>query len=115
MNQPVSVVLEHYCRAWNAGDIDRLFDLFAESAVYQGSTKQLCGRTAIRQMYESSFSGRAVRDLVATVIALRDGTQGVLLSCERQPVALKRFQVAAGLIVWHDITEEPATITELRS
>jgi hypothetical protein len=113
LNQQVSVVLENYCRAWNAGDIDRLFDLFAESAIYQGSTKRICGRTAIRQMYESSFSNRAIRDLEATVVTLRDGTIGVLLSCDRQPVALNRFRVAAGLIVWHDLTEDPATITDL--
>jgi len=66
-------------------------------------------------MYETSFFNRSVRNLDANVITLRDGTIGVLLSCDRQPVALKRFQVAAGLIVWHDLTEDPATITELRS
>ena len=110
MLRGMTEILEQYCRAWNTGDLDGLFALLSEDAVYVGTTKTLRGRTAIRLMYEDGFATEAIRNLRAIVTQLRDGTAGIALYRASTPIALKRFKFADGLIIWHDLIEDPAAI-----
>ena len=102
--------LEIYCKAWNEGDLDGIFRLFREDAHYDETSKQLCGRDAICQMYRETFESGTAQELVADVVQLKDGTWGVVLYSHAQVVALKEFNFSNGLIVSHTLIEDPDTI-----
>ena len=105
--------LEIYCKAWNEGDLDGIFRLFREDAHYDETSKQLCGRDAIRQMYQEMFESGAAQELVADVAQLRDGAWGVVLYKHAQVVGLKEFNFSNGLIVSHTLIEDPDIIASM--
>jgi len=109
----VTDVFNEYCRAWNAADLDGIFALFSEDAVYAGASRTLRGRQAIRQMYATGFAHESIRSLTAVPATLRDGTIGIVLQRGETVVALKRFRFGEDQIVWHDITEDATSIGEL--
>lgn len=105
-------LLALYCDAWNRWDLDALFALFHEDAVYHGQRRVLRGRNAIRRMYEESHARGQVQDLEARVEDLPGGDCGVALwrraKVPGQPaarVAVKRFTVEDGRIRAHDLRE----------
>jgi uncharacterized protein (TIGR02246 family) len=54
-NTNAKPIVDLYCDAWNRGDLDAIFALFAEDAQYEEVTAHLTGRHAIRNMYERTF------------------------------------------------------------
>ena len=102
--------LEIYCKAWNEGDLDGIFRLFREDAHYDGTSKQLRGLDAIRQMYQETFESGAAQELVADVVPLKGGMWAVALYRDAQIVGLKEFNFSNGLIVSHTLIEDPDTI-----
>lgn len=111
-------VLEAYCDAWNRWDLDALFALFADDAVYRGTHRLLEGRDAIRRMYEASRARGRTSDLLARVVPLVSGTWGVGLYRRggqggHQLVALKHVAVRAGRILAHDLVEGEAASREI--
>jgi len=105
--------LEIYCKAWNEGDLDGIFRLFREDAHYDGTSKQLRGLDAIRQMYQETFESGAAKQLVAHVVQLKGGMWGVVLYKHAQVVALKEFNFSNGLIVSHTLIEDPDIIASM--
>jgi hypothetical protein len=92
-------VVERYCEAWNRGDLDAIFALFAEDAQYEGASTHLIGRTAIRTMYERTFVSGEARELVARPIESAATVCSVGIYRRDECVAVKRFEVIDGLIV----------------
>ena len=68
LNANKATIVARYCEAWNCGDLDAIFELFAQHARYEGTTSELNGRDAIRQMYERTFASREAKELVAKPI-----------------------------------------------
>ena len=111
-------ILQAYCEAWNRWDLDALFALFADDAVYRGTHRVLEGRDAIRQMYEASRARGLTSGLVARVVPLVSGTWGVELYRQggqggHETVALKHMVVRGGRILGHDLVEGDAAAGEL--
>ncbi len=111
-------VLQAYCDAWNRWDLDALFALFADDAVYRGTHRVLEGRDAIRQMYEASRAQGLTSGLLARVVPLVSGTWGVELYRQRgqgghEIVALKHMVVRGDRILGHDLVEGDAAAGEL--
>jgi ketosteroid isomerase-like protein len=61
-------IVERYRDAWNRGDLDAIFALFAEDARYEGVATQLNGRNNIRNMYERTFASGEGRGLVDDIL-----------------------------------------------
>jgi hypothetical protein len=92
-------VLERYCDAWNRGDLDAIFVLFAEESRYEGTSTTLIGRDAIRQMYERTFASGEAKDLVAQPVASSTNAFSVKIYKRDECVAVKQFEILDGLIV----------------
>lgn len=60
-------------------DLEGIFSLFAEGAEYEGTSKTLRGRIAIREMYEQSFDKGTAAHLEARLAKLLDGAWAVAL------------------------------------
>lgn len=98
MHDPKSLI-DEYCDAWNRGDLDAIFGLFAEGALYEGSSIRLTGRNAIREMYERTFSSGEANELVARTAQSDAGEWLVEIYRRDERVAVKRFEIMCGLIV----------------
>jgi ketosteroid isomerase-like protein len=96
--QPQAVA-KAYCEAWNRGDLEAIFDLFAADAMYDGANTTLVGRSAIRSMYERTFASGEGRDLIAR--PLENDAHGFSIGIYKYDarIAVKGFEVYAGLIV----------------
>lgn len=123
-------MLEAYCQAWNR-DLDALFELFDEAAVYYGSHRVLRGREAIRQMYEASRAKGQAVGLAARVVPLLTGRWAVgpyrpagpgesggpggpgAPSGSGRLVALNHVEVRAGRILAHDLVQGEAAAEEV--
>ena len=70
-------------------------------------------RSAIRQMYQKAFEAGDAKDLVAAAVQLTGGSWGVALRRHGQTVAVKEFRFSNGLIVRHNLIEDPDTITRM--
>jgi uncharacterized protein (TIGR02246 family) len=92
-------IVERYCDAWNGGDIDAIFALFAEDARYEGATTQLTGRNNIRKMYERTFASGEGRGLVVRPIETAANRFLVAVYSGDERVAVKQFEIIEGLIV----------------
>src|SRR5688500_5438665 len=88
-----------YCDAWNRGDLDAIFALFAEDARYEGVTTQLRGRNTIRKMYERTFASGEGCGLVARPVEADANRFSVAVYKCEECVAVKQFEIAEGLIV----------------
>lgn len=99
MNANEGTIIARYCDAWNRGDLDAIFDLFAADARYEGSNSQLNGREAIRQMYERTFASGEAKELVAEPIESDVGECLVGIYRDDACVAVKQFEMIDGLIV----------------
>jgi hypothetical protein len=93
------LILERYCDAWNRGDLDAIFALFAADASYEGVKTHLAGREAIRRMYERTFASGEAKELVARLIERNDGAESVGIYKGDECVAVKEFEIVGGLIV----------------
>lgn len=92
-------MIQRYCDAWNRGDLDAIFVLFAEKAVYEGVSTQLIGREAIRRMYARTFTSGEAKELVARPITRIGDANAVGIYNREKCVAVKAFDIANGLIV----------------
>ena len=92
-------LLEKYCDAWNRGDLDAIFVLFAEDARYDGASTHLIGRSAIRRMYERTFVSGEAKELVARPIPDDASLRSVGIYKDNECVAVKEFEIIDGLIV----------------
>lgn len=92
-------VVERYCDAWNRGDLDAIFGLFAEDARYEGIETRLTGRDAIRRMYERTFVSGEAKELVARPIERYDCAHSVGIYRRGNCVAVKEFDVVDGRII----------------
>src|SRR5918996_6537942 len=92
-------VLERYCDAWNRGDLDAIFALFAEDARYEGTSTHLIGRDAIRRMYERTFLSGEASDLVARPIEANTTVCSVGIYKGEDCMAVKQFEIVDGLII----------------
>lgn len=103
-------VVENYCKAWNDGDLEGIFNLFIEDAEYEGTSQRLRGRAAICEMYQRTFDTQSGRELKAEPVRLKDGTWGVVLHHHPTAVALKEFKISGNLITGHNLVEDPDII-----
>ena len=101
-------IADRYCDAWNRGDLDAIFALFAEDARYEGAATQLSGRTAIRSMYERTFASGEGSTLVARPIDADANRFSVAVYKDDERVAVKQFEIIAGLIVLQSMRTNPA-------
>lgn len=92
-------MVERYCEAWNRGDLDAIFALFAEDARYEGATTHLSGRDAIREMYERTFASDEVSELVARPFERNTGEYCVGIYKHEECVAVKQLEIVEGFIV----------------
>jgi SnoaL-like domain len=92
-------IVKAYCDAWNRGDLDAIFDLFVVDARYDGANTTLVGRSAIRSMYEQTFASGEGRELIARPLESSAFTFSVGIYKYEARVAVKEFEVQAGLIV----------------
>jgi hypothetical protein len=61
-------------------------------------------------MYQETFEAGAAKELVAGAAQLTGGIWGVVLYRHTQVVAIKEFRFSNGLIVGHNLIEDPDTI-----
>lgn len=92
-------IVKAYVDAWNRGDLDAIFDLFAVDARYDGGNTTLVGRSAIRSMYERTFACGEGRELIARPLESSAHAFSVEIYRYEARVAVKEFEVHAGLIV----------------
>lgn len=96
--EPNSIV-ELYCDAWNRGDLDAIFALFAEDARYEGNSTHLIGRDAIRQMYERTFASGEAKELIAQPMEQHASSCSVGIYRHGECVAVKQFEITDGFII----------------
>jgi hypothetical protein len=92
-------IVKAYCEAWNRADLDAIFDLFAVDARYEGANTTLVGRSAIRPMYERTFASGEGTELIARPLESSALKFSVGIYKHEARVAVKEFEVQAGLIV----------------
>jgi ketosteroid isomerase-like protein len=92
-------LLEKYCDAWNRGDLDAMFALFAENARYEGVSTTLIGRDAIRTMYERTFASGEAKELTARPVETDASACSVEIHKSGECVAVKQFEICEGFII----------------
>jgi uncharacterized protein (TIGR02246 family) len=98
-------IVEAYCDAWNRGDLDAIFDLFAIDARYEGTSNTLIGRDAIRQMYERTFASGDAKALIARPVEAHADGLSVAIYEGGKRIAVKQFEIRDGLIVGQSMLE----------
>ncbi len=77
MQAAIDRLNREYCRAYNAGELDKVLDFFADDAITLSPDQApVRGREALRRYYEEGFRREKNRNLVLTSIRaeISDGT-----------------------------------------